>query len=331
MEKLLSISVAAYNVQAYIRKCLDSFLAPEILERVEVLITDDGSTDDTAKIVAEYVANYPNTFRLISQKNAGPGSTVNSGLAHATGKYFRTVDGDDWVNTPDMGSFLDALEKTNADMVCANYQKVDHETGQTELVVTGAEPCMDQEFEALCPALNLSMHHVTYKTALLKENQIRVDNCFYTDSEYLVFPIPYVRTVTVLDLTIYMYRVSLSTQSMNIHSLQRNSEMHRLVLGHLVDACRDYETSSNVHPNKARFLRKAVAGIAGMQLLIYLSMEDVPTYQKAAKQMVEEIRDKSEALYQTVKEAPTFHLLTASRFLLFPALSHRAKKRLRRG
>lgn len=63
-------------------------------------------------------------------KNAGPGSTVNSGIKHATGKYFRMVDGDDWVNTAQMGAFLDILEKTNADMVCADHCCVDHETGQ---------------------------------------------------------------------------------------------------------------------------------------------------------------------------------------------------------
>ena len=58
-----------------------------------MLVTDDGSKDQTREIVAEYEKKYPGSFKLIAQKNAGPGSTVNSGLAHATGKYFRMVDG----------------------------------------------------------------------------------------------------------------------------------------------------------------------------------------------------------------------------------------------
>ena len=130
MQKVLSISVAAYNVEKFIEQCLDSFIDPAILDRVEVLVTDDGSKDRTPEIVSTYEKKYPGTFRLISQKNAGPGSTVNSGIKHATGKYFRMVDGDDWVNTAQMGAFLDILEKTNADMVCADHCCVDHETGQ---------------------------------------------------------------------------------------------------------------------------------------------------------------------------------------------------------
>ena len=117
MKKVLSVSVAAYNLGSMIEQCLDSFIQEDILERVEVLVTDDGSKDNTAEIVVEYEKKYPGTFRLIRQKNAGPGSTVNSGLAHATGKYFRMVDGDDWVNTKEMKAYLVYLESNETDMV----------------------------------------------------------------------------------------------------------------------------------------------------------------------------------------------------------------------
>ena len=130
MGKILSVSVAAYNLESMIRQCLDSFLDKDVLDRVEVLVTDDGSTDHTREIVAEYETKYPGSFKLIAQKNAGPGSTVNSGIAHATGKYFRMVDGDDWVNTSEMPAFLDYLESHDTDMVCTSYCCVDHETGK---------------------------------------------------------------------------------------------------------------------------------------------------------------------------------------------------------
>lgn len=328
MQRILSVSVAAYNVQQFIEQCLDSFLDPAVTDRVEVLVTDDGSKDDTAKIVAEYEAKYPGAIRLISQKNAGPGSTVNSGIAHATGKYFRMVDGDDWVNTPDMGKFLDVLEQTDADMVCANFMRVDHETGQTELAKVGTAPCMDVPFEDVCGEMSLSMHNVTYKTELMQKNNIRLDNCFYTDSEYLMFPIPYVKTVTVVDLTIYMYRVSLSTQSMNINSLQRNKDMHTMVLGHLTDAYAAYEKSGQAKPNTARFLRRSIANMAGMQLVIHLSMEDEKTYKEKTRELLEEIRRKSQSLYDTINEAKSFHLLTGSHYMLYSMLASRQKKKL---
>lgn len=87
MQKVLSISVAAYNVEKFIEQCLDSFVDPAILDRVEVLVTDDGSKDRTPEIVSAYEKisrNIP--FDLT--KNAGPGSTVNSGIKHATGNIF---------------------------------------------------------------------------------------------------------------------------------------------------------------------------------------------------------------------------------------------------
>ena len=328
MQKVLSVSVAAYNVAAFIAQCLDSFLAPGVMERVEVLVTDDGSTDNTPQLVAEYEKRCPDTVRLISQKNAGPGSTVNSGIAHATGKYFRMVDGDDWVNTEDMGAFLDFLEKTDADMVCADFCRVDHETGEQELSKLGAVPCVSRPFEEACGNLSLSMHNVTYKTALLQDNGIHLDNCFYTDSEYLLFPIPYVKTVGITDQTVYMYRVSLSTQSMNIGSLQRNRDMHRLVLGHLCDAYQAYEKSGAVQPNTGEFLRRSIASMAGMQLCIYLSMEDEKTYRKETENMLREIQSKSRTLYDQVNRATTFHLLTSSHFVLFSMLAKRQKKKL---
>ena len=205
MKKILSVSVAAYNLESMIRQCLDSFIRPEILEKVEVLVTDDGSKDQTREIVAEYEKKYPGSFKLIVQKNAGPGSTVNSGLAHATGKYFRMVDGDDWVNTNEMEAYLTYLEEHDTDMVCTSYCCVDHETGEKRLEMLKTD-IMDREiqFEQVAKDLFLAMHNVTYKTSILKENSIRLDNGFYTDLEYLLFPTPYIHTVAFLSQTIYM-------------------------------------------------------------------------------------------------------------------------------
>lgn len=72
MEKILSVSVAAYNVENFIRTNLDSFVNSEVREDIEVLVTDDGSKDNTPNIVEEYEEKFPGVVRLIKQKNAGP-------------------------------------------------------------------------------------------------------------------------------------------------------------------------------------------------------------------------------------------------------------------
>ena len=65
MGKLLTISIAAYNVEEYIRNTLDSLIVPEILDKLEVFIVDDGGNDDTLQIAREYEAKYPETFHAV--------------------------------------------------------------------------------------------------------------------------------------------------------------------------------------------------------------------------------------------------------------------------
>lgn len=94
--KLLSIAVPCYNSQDYMRNCVDSLLKGG--ELVEILIVNDGSKDDTAKIADEYAEKYPTIVRAIHQENGGHGEAVNTGIRNATGFYFKVVDSDDWVN-----------------------------------------------------------------------------------------------------------------------------------------------------------------------------------------------------------------------------------------
>lgn len=93
MCKVLSISIAAYNVEKYILKTLDSLVDPAILDKIEVLIEINGATDSTEAIVQPYIDKYPNTFKLIRRnENGGYGATINMSMDAATGKYFKLLD-----------------------------------------------------------------------------------------------------------------------------------------------------------------------------------------------------------------------------------------------
>ena len=94
--KLLSFAIPCYNSADYMEKCIKSVLIGG--EDVEVIIVDDGSTkDDTAEIADRYAKMYPTIVKAVHQENGGHGQAVNTGLAHATGKFFKVVDSDDWV------------------------------------------------------------------------------------------------------------------------------------------------------------------------------------------------------------------------------------------
>ena len=93
--KSLTILIPVYNTEKYIKRCLDSLLVPEVLDDIEIIVVSDGSKDHSAEIVREYVERYPDTIILIDKENGGHGSTINAGIAAATGKYFRVLDSDD--------------------------------------------------------------------------------------------------------------------------------------------------------------------------------------------------------------------------------------------
>ena len=94
--KLLSFTVPCYNSAAYMRRCIDSILIGG--EEIEIIIVNDGSKDESARIAEEYAEAYPSIVKVIHQENGGHGSAVNTGIEAATGLYFKVVDSDDRVD-----------------------------------------------------------------------------------------------------------------------------------------------------------------------------------------------------------------------------------------
>lgn len=116
MQKLLSIIVPVYKVEPYINKCLDSLvIAPELMEKMDVLIINDGTPDRSAEMSREYVKRYPMVFRQIDKENGGHGSVWNLGVKEAYGKYTRFLDSDDWLENLDL--LIERLESCDADLV----------------------------------------------------------------------------------------------------------------------------------------------------------------------------------------------------------------------
>ena len=90
----VSIIVPIYNVENYLDKCLDS-LVKQTLENIEIILINDGSTDNSEKIISKYMKSYGDKIVLINQKNGGQASARNAGIKIARGEFLMFVDSDD--------------------------------------------------------------------------------------------------------------------------------------------------------------------------------------------------------------------------------------------
>ena len=277
MEKILTITIPSYNVEKYLSQTLDSFVQEEILDDIEVLIVDDGSKDRTPLIGKEYEKKYPGTFRVISKENGGHGSTINRGILEARGRYFKVVDGDDWVNTGDFGKMVKALKTCEADYVVTNYYEVNDKTGEkTPKDYKELSGKKIWKFEEAAAVTQLSIHSLVIKTEILKNNHIRLDeHCFYVDVEYILYPVPYVKTVQFLDLYVYMYRLAVTTQSVSLQGYQKHMQNHMDVILHLTAFFEKYAKSGT--QEKIEYIGKRIAQMGGDQITIFVSFPETDT------------------------------------------------------
>ena len=329
MQKVLTITIPSYNVEKYLKQTLDSFLSPEILEEVEVLIVDDGSKDRTAEIGKVYERQYPQTFRVISKENGGHGSTINRGIQEAKGTYFKVVDGDDWVDTEDFVKLVKVLKNCTAQYVVTNYYEVNDVTGEKTPV--DYKVLKEKEiwsFEEAGKRKQIAMHALVIQTSILKENQIRLDeHCFYVDVEYVLYPIPYVETVQFLDLFVYMYRLAVMTQSVSLQGYQKYMQNHIDVILHLTNFFQEYAKTGT--EGKIDYIGKRIAQMVGDQITVFMSFpEKDRVIRQKFRAFDRELKEKSPEIYRrSGEESGTLRLFRKMNFKCYAWIARMCKKR----
>lgn len=247
-EKILTISIAAYNVEEYLKNTLESLVVPSVFDKLEVLIIDDGSTDHTCRVAGEYASLYPNTFRLISKLNGGWGSTVNTGIREARGKYFRQLDGDDAYNSDALEEYIHFLEDCDSDLVISPYITFDDKSGKTLAIFDYplSKSTASYDVSDLVNVYNLAMHSAAVRTDILKDRNISLlEHCFYTDVEFMIKAFVNVKNYSYFDKYIYRYRIGRNDQSMSISSLKRHSKEHEKVLQSILELYNNLPDGNN--------------------------------------------------------------------------------------
>ena len=128
---LVSVIIPVYNVEKYLRQCLDSVLA-QTYTKYEVLLIDDGSTDSSADICREYCKK-DSRFKLYQKQNGGASSARNLGLENASGDYLFFLDSDDWIDVDSINKMVHIALHENVDFVFSEAIAFDDKTGKTYL------------------------------------------------------------------------------------------------------------------------------------------------------------------------------------------------------
>lgn len=127
---LVSVVVAAYNVERYIEKCIKSLMG-QTYRNLEILLIDDGATDKSREICDQY-AKIDSRIRVIHKDNGGLSDVRNMGLAQAAGVYLMYVDGDDYVSENYVETAVSCAEKNHADVVIFDFEEIEEDTGRRD-------------------------------------------------------------------------------------------------------------------------------------------------------------------------------------------------------
>lgn len=219
-KKLLTVTVPCYNSQDYMENCINSLLVGG--DRIEIIIIDDGSTDNTGKIADTYAEKYPDIVRVVHQENGGHGEGINQGLNRATGTYFKVVDSDDTLSA-DFPAFLDALEdcekKGGTDLAVTNYYYVHTDgVGDRSIDYSNVLPSRRifawSDTKAFKIHQMLTIHSCTFRTELMRLwGDPLPKKVFYEDNLMICKTLPHIKKMYYFPADLYRYWIGRPDQS----------------------------------------------------------------------------------------------------------------------
>ena len=203
----ISVIVPIYNVEDYLRQCLDC-LIKQTLDDIEIICVNDGSTDSSSQILDEYISKYPQ-IKLINQKNLELSAARNAGMKIAQGKYVGFVDSDDWVSIDFFEQLYAAAERHDADIAAECIIKVKSKKEFINISYSDEEFISDiQEKIEACkfPKYSYVWNKIYKRASLEKCGLTFVEGTNFEDIRFTIRALYYLeRFVTVSDV-FYYYR-----------------------------------------------------------------------------------------------------------------------------
>lgn len=198
----LSIVVPVYNTEKYLKKCLDSLIT-QSLHDLEIIIINDGSTDNCSQILDEYSKSYKNLIKVFHQRNMGQAVARNFGISKASGEYITFVDSDDYVEKDSYQIAYDYATKNNFDIVCFNFFEIKNGNKSQSNYYNG--PIANDNVKKYI-LYETSPCNKIIRTSVLKENSIAfLENHIYEDFAIIPTLAKYTCKIGYLDNCLYNY------------------------------------------------------------------------------------------------------------------------------
>ena len=356
-DKLLTIVVPSYNASKYLDFNLQSFLRPSVPEKLEVIVVDDGSTDDTARIADAYHEKYPQTIKVIHKDNGGHGSGINAGLRAATGKYFKVVDADDWVDHEALERLLDYIASFDAaaanaatdidtaqvqadvkaraqdkaifgpDVIYNNYywrltdeaKSPDAYDRKTEFTepFSGVEYHKVYDFESIADHCYVKMHNMTIRTDILREHQIQIDEHCYYVDMEYIL-YPMPYVETIAFLPEFLYQYQIGRQGQSMDPAKM--QRNATQYDHVlasIYAYYDAHCRDIEQPNRKKYIDRLISRFYASRIKILLSMPDASRRKNEFIAMEEVLHRDYADIYVANVNKP-IRLLRGSRYVLYP-------------
>ena len=230
----ISIIIPAFNAEKTLHECLDSLFA-QTIQDFEIVVINDGSTDHTESILAEYKQRFPNQLLYETVENGGQGRARNIGFKLSSGDYIGFVDSDDWIDPDFCAEMIALLEKESADIVLCDV--LGHFPNGA--VMQEAVFRQDRKIAAAGFANNK-----VFRRNLIEDIRFPENKLWYEDTEYTAIAIHRAETIAHIAKSMYHYRRGLPS-TMNNNNAKKNLDiltiMDHLESELLPDAKDDFE------------------------------------------------------------------------------------------
>lgn len=201
---MLSVIVAAYNVENYIEKCVDS-LVSQTYKNLEILVINDGSTDKTLEVLEKYKKN--NNVKILNKPNGGLSSARNYGIKNSKGEFLTFVDGDDYLEKEAYEISLKKIQEEKSELCIFGFSKIyDKKEKKIHLNKNLYKEEFLKKIFSKSDEASIIVCNKIFKSTLIKENEIFFENkAYFEDTGFIFRYLYFVKKISIIDKAFYNY------------------------------------------------------------------------------------------------------------------------------